>query len=311
MAHDPRARERGIALEHLDVVGQRARAIRRPRATHRARRRESAGIHGLLGIHEARPASQARAVRVAGDCRSRRVEILDAPWREPRGVAGGGDERERGAFTVEWHRESEHDVRTRYQREFRLEDDAERSLTANEPIHLVLRQRVTGRVLLHLLPPHIEDPAISERDAKSADVPACRSVPQRPRSRRIAGDRATDRRFRLARGIRCPGQSRRSHRVLDVGDERARLDARDARHRVDVHDPVAATHRQEHATIRDGRAGGATLRPRHRHRDALRSGGAQDLSDIPLVPWPRHRIGHHVEPVMHPSHMRGAPRGPP
>src|SRR6202034_1056935 len=124
-----------ITLEYLDALRDR-----RSRLGEREPRIEDAlpglgSLHDLLNVDQAGiAAGEARAVRISGDRSRRSIEVLDTTRRQRRVVTRRSHEGEGFALLLERHREPDHTGRTRDQRQFRFQHDAERSLAADEPV---------------------------------------------------------------------------------------------------------------------------------------------------------------------------------
>ena len=153
-----------------------------------------------------------------------------------------------------------------HERQLRFDDDAERAFAAHDPVDRILRGVKPDRVLLELGPLEIARPRFAVDEAHAAHVATRRAVAQRPRARRVARDRAADRRVVFARRIGREAQSERRELRVERADGDAGLDARDASLGIDVEHARHAGERQQNAAIGDRRAGRARLRAGRRHR---------------------------------------------
>ena len=195
----------------------------------------------------------------ASDVERQVVEVFDAARVDQRRLANGDDESQGARFVLARNAEADDMLRERYQRQLGLHDDAERAFAADEPIDRVLRERIARRVLVESGPPDVDRFTAGSNDRERAHVRARRTVEQRSRSGRVARDRTANGYVVLARGIGRELQSVLADRALQVAQENSGLDDRAALGDVDVDDAIHRAHREQHAAIGDGRAGGARL----------------------------------------------------
>ena len=183
MPDSSRRRERLLAVEHANVVNERALRLckREPRIQtriirdgcllfhihHRARRRHQR----LVDI-----TSATSVFRISRNSHSELIEILEAPRRHAPRFSRGNHERERLSLDRKWYLETDHTLGKRKQRELGRNNDPQSSFASNKPIDWLVRECVASRVFLQARTPKLDDITRCKNDGQRTYVLAGRTV---------------------------------------------------------------------------------------------------------------------------------------